>query len=76
MPLSACAYDLQPPPASRQVELSSFEDLGRLLADVRAFARRGRKVRDSPPLQHRTLRAVNTRSAVSSGRHPGLEVHG
>lgn len=26
-------------------ELSSFEDLGRLLADVRAFARRGRKVR-------------------------------
>ncbi|KXZ51428.1 hypothetical protein GPECTOR_12g390 [Gonium pectorale] len=26
-----------------QVELSSFEDLGRLLADVRAFARRGRK---------------------------------
>lgn len=28
-----------------QAELSSFEDLGRLLADVRSFARRGRKVR-------------------------------
>ncbi|EFJ48814.1 hypothetical protein VOLCADRAFT_60154 [Volvox carteri f. nagariensis] len=27
-----------------QAELSSFEDLGRMLADVRSFARRGRKV--------------------------------